>query len=609
MRRFYAKNIILSIIIILLFTGCKNNDGNDEVIITNAPIITEQPFFLSTEVLSGGDGLSNLNLADIKIEKLENNNVAMTLSFMTGSSVSLTEQQISSGVPDYSISHIQGVDRMVIKLDGISGWTYRVYEDEIQDNGIIQGILKQEPIGNDSLYLYVSAKNEYVYRVETLNNKIQIIISPIEESITYDYYIKINAFLDYESGFFSNEDFYPCISNDGTNGVLLSGPFKTLEEANDFYDSNINKISESIDTGEVSIIYLGSNELPEYNYQNELEKIINKPIGYSFDEPVTGKPLITEGRFLSWSNNQDEYVYAKSYNLQGSQESDDYIYEEIWVRSNDGDVKLVDHRCTSILSAKYSYENRFIAFIDQNDETRMLEIVDTETGNVYIPADDGFGIDTSSFVWSNSDNRLYAITGQYDSKQLLCYDMRDLKNINVFALTEEEYMESSLYMHDSYIYYLKSGDDAPATEIYFADIENSREYKLISGNSFMLSSNGKNIIVNDMLYDDVNQYSFFVYSTGTKEINIIESGRMIMDYTFARNDTRVYYTVYKNAGWEDEYPLELYYYDINKKKSFYVMDMITGALYPAYEDEQVLIMSIFQLQDSQITITYNVEQN
>ena len=48
---------------------------------------------------------------------------------------------------------------------------------------------------------------------------------------------------------------------------------------------------------------------------------------------------------------------------------------------------------------------------------------------------------------------------------------------------------------------------------------------------------------------------------------------------------------------------------MSKNRSYYVMDMITGALYPAYAEEQVLVMSIFQLQDRQITITYQVESN
>ena len=129
----------------------------------------------------------------------------------------------------------------------------------------------------------------------------------------------------------------------------------------------------------------------------------------------------------------------------------------------------------------------------------------------------------------------------------------------------------------------------------------------MSGNSFMLASNGKNMIVNDMQYDNVDEYSFYIYNFDSKEKNEIESGKMIMDYTWSKNDSRLYYTVYKNAGWDEEYPLELYYYDFFEKKSVYVMEMITGALYPAYDDSDVLVMSIFQLQDKQITITYLVD--
>jgi|GEM_PF-4258511 len=605
MRRFCIKNIIIFIIIIFTFLGCAKS-REIEVSNTAVPTFTEQPFFISTDSLSGGDGLSSQNLADIKIENLENNKVKMTLSFMTGSGISLIDQQVSSGVPNYSINHIEGLDRMVVKLDGISNWTYKIYDEEIQNNKLIQGVLKQEPIGSDSLYLYISTKDDYFYRVDTVANKIEITFSHIDEALSYSYYIKINAFVEYQNGYFNREDFYPCLSNDEINGVLISKPFDTLDEANAYLNENKDEIQIDIPSKELSVIYLGSNELPEYNYQNQLEQIVNKPIGYKNDEPVVGIPLITEGRFLSWSKDKKGFTYAKPYTLLGSQVGDVYSYEELWMRTEESDISLLDYQFTSILNARYSYDNNLIAFIEQNDETRMLQILDTQNGNVYIPADEGFGIDTSSFVWSNKDNRLFAITGTHDSKQLLCYDMRNMNDISVYALEEEEYMESSLDLFDDSIYYLKSNSDNLTTDIYTSNIETGSTRKLLSANSFMLSTDGNNLTVNDMQYDNVDEYEFYVYNTNSKDKYVVENGKMIMDYTWSNDNTRVYYTVYKNAGWEEEYPLELYYYDIQKNQSIYVMDMITGALYPAYDDEQVLVMSIHQLQDKQITITYQV---
>jgi len=606
MRKFCKKNIIIIIVIIIItLFGCAKIDEIPASVTAN-PEHTELPFFLNTQETSGGDGLNGLNLADIKIEPLEDSKVKLTLSFMTGSGISMVDQQISDGVPDFSISHIDGVDRMVIKLDGISSWTYRIYEDEVQNNKVVKGILRQEPSGSEGMYLYVSTRDEYTYRVDTTANKIEITFNYIQETESYKYYVKVNAFLEYQNGYFEHKDFYPCISNDGVNGVLLSRPFDTLEEAQEYLDANTQLLEEMVNAKEISVIYLGNNELPEYNYQNQLEQIINAPIGINIDESIIGEPLITEGRFLSWSNNNEEFVYAKPYTILGSQVGDVYSYEELWLRNQDEEINLVEQQFTSILSASYSYDDKYVAFIDQNDETRILQIVNTETGEAYLPSDDGFGIDTSSFVWSSTDNRLYAITGAHDSKQLLCYDMRNTYNISIYALTEEEYMESSLYASDEYIYYLRSDEDNFTTDIIRADIQTGLGRVLMSGNSFMLSSDGKYLLVNDMLSDNVDEYSFYVYNTETKERSIILESKMIMDYTWSKNNTRVYYTVYKNAGWEEEYPLALYYYDIKEQQSYYVMDMITGALYPAYIDEEVLIMSIHQLQDKEIAITYQL---
>jgi len=526
---------------------------------------------------------------------------------MSGGGVSLADQHISSGVPNYNISHLDGIDRMVIRLDGISNWSYKIYEEELESSNIIQGMLRREPIGNSSLYLYISTTDEYSYRVESNANKIIITLNHISETEEYKYYIKINAFEEYKNGYFVSNDFYPCLSSDGKNGVLLSKPFDTKEEVDAYLESRRAEIESIIDGSEISVELLGSNELPEYDYEDQIQQIINSPIGSKGGEEIIGTPLITGGRFLSWSNDRKSFVYAKPYNILGSQVGDVYSYEELWIRNKDGDFNLSSQKYTSILSAGYSYKNEFIAFIDQNDETRMLQIVNTETGGIYLPSDDGFGIDTSSFVWSENDNRLYAITGERDSKQLLCYDMRTLSNISVYAMTEEEYMESSLNLYEESIYYLKAGEGNLTTDIYKADTETGHSSKILSGNSFMLSGDGKYLLVNDMQQSDVEEYSFYIYDTESKEKQLIESGRMIMDYTWSPNSSRVYYTVYKSAGWDEKYPLELYYYDIKKHESTYMMDMITGALYPADQESRILIMSIFQMQDSQITVTYQVE--
>ena len=608
MRVFRKKNIIFFIIIILLFAGCTGKDKIDTTA-TIAPTATDMPFLSNDIIISGGDGLTHQNLADIKIENLENDRVLMTLSFMTGTGAALIDQRVSSGVPNYAVSHVEGVDRMIIRLDGISNWTYKIYAEEIQDSSVIQGVLKQEPIGDSSLYLYVSTKDDYSYRVDTSANKIMITLSPQEQSTKYNYYIKLNAFLDYQNGYFKSEDFVPCLSRDGINGVLLSYPFDTIDAANLYLEEHAEMLEAEISSQDISIVYLANNELPEYNFQNQLEQIINKPIGFSGNESIVGVPLITDGRFLAWGKSKDDFLYARAYTLLGSQVGDVYTYEEIWKRQKDTSAAVMDSQFTSVLWAEYSYNYRFLAFIDQNDETRMLQILDNLTGEIYVPADDGFGIDTSSFVWSDRDNRLFAITGERDSKQLLCYDMRDLNGISVYALTEEEYMESSLSIYGEYIYFLKAGEDSLTTDIYRANIETGHQSKILSGNSFILSPKGNYMAVNDMQCSNTEDYCFYAYDLNDKTENIIQSGKMIMDYTWSRDGSRIYYTVYKNAGWDDEYPLQLYYYDVNKKQSYYVMDMITGALYPAYDEEQVLVMSIFQLQDRQITITYQVESN
>ena len=54
-------------------------------------------------------------------------------------------------------------------------------------------------------------------------------------------------------------------------------------------------------------------------------------------------------------------------------------------------------------------------------------------------------------------------------------------------------------------------------------------------------------------------------------------------------------------------PNAQYYYDIAQKKSVYMMDMVTGALYPSITDEEVLLMCIFTYHNRPIPITYIIK--
>ena len=172
-----------------------------------------------------------------------------------------------------------------------------------------------------------------------------------------------DAFSEYQNGDLASDNFLPSLCSDGTHGVLLSAPFDTLSDAQAFLGSMQQSITRMVSEDNISIIYLGNNELPEYDYENQLEQIINSPIGMNGNEYIIGEPLITEGRFLAWNSSGDQFIYARAYTMLGSQQGDAFSYEEMWIQTNGGDLQLTDQQYTSVLSAAYSHDDRSYNFV------------------------------------------------------------------------------------------------------------------------------------------------------------------------------------------------------------------------------------------------------
>jgi hypothetical protein len=93
----------------------------------------------------------------------------------------------------------------------------------------------------------------------------------------------------------------------------------------------------------------------------------------------------------------------------------------------------------------------------------------------------------------------------------------------------------------------------------------------------------------------------------TGEETLVYSGEIINNITWSKAGSRIYYSVYRDAGREEAYPYALYYYDVASGRSVYMMDTITSALYTATSDEQVLLMCIFTYKNQPVPVTYTVK--
>lgn len=597
------------IIMAILLTGC-NKDRVVSADASEKPLSEIKGFYSADQILAGGSSIPMLNLADIKIETVDSTSVKVVISFAEGNAALSMSEYPSAGVPLYQTSYIEGLDRLVIKLDKLAYWTYRLYDDEL-DNYIVNGIFHQKPVGGDSTYLYICIKDDFAYKIDEYKNQLIITLAHIEEQPSYAWYVLANAYQEYEDGLIGEQtELYPILCNDGSSKVLISRPMQTRDEAEAFIEQKLEAMNNAAPGKSMSVVQLSNNQLPSYSAVEELAEIVNTPIGQIDNELKLFPTLIVDGRFLAWDRSYEKYLFAKPFTISGAQEGDYYKYEQIWEYRGSDSKALLDYTFSSILDAKYSYDGKYVAFIDQNENMRMLYVYSIEDGRLYIPAEDGFGVDTASFTWANDKNVLYAITGEYSSKQLMCYDMSDIGT--VYALAEQEFPESDLYYHNGFLFYSSLDALTLSKDIMRIDTATGEITRVSAGYSFELSPDGSKIAINDIVENDGRESGRLTYIemdfTGSVAEHVISTGQTIMDVAWSRNGKRLYYTVYRNAGWMANFPYALYYYDIDSDSNVYVMDMTNGTLYKSNNDTSILVMRLYPGQNKQIPVTYIVKE-
>lgn len=611
MKNRFIKSFIIILLFIMLFTGC--NKGGKVITASGPqnPTSEIKGFYEQQQIVSGGMGGSSLNLSDIKITKDKNNETKMILSFAQGTQNADMSYTPSKTVPKYETSFAKGINRMIISMQGISYWSYKLYEDELKDS-IINAIFVQRPVDREDSYLFINTKSDYAYKVEEQTNQIIITFNATESKLeNMSYYASLNAYDEYERGLFADDfDMKPSACDDGENIILLSPPFESEEKARDFVTQNSHTINDVAPGKKFSIVQLDNTVLPIFSEEAGLIELAKTPIGYKDDIPLSFNPLIVNGRFLDFNGDKTEYVYAQPNTLFGAQEGDTFNFQYLCKSDVTGGLqqRLLDYQFESINSAKFSHDSKYVAYIEQhNDVLRMIQILSLEDGKLYIPADDGFDVDTAAFEWADDKNVLYAINGDNQSKQLLSYDLTNPNDVKVKGIFEQELSESILQIKNNKIYYAVRSNESLNSKINVYDINNGNIKELTEGCSLLVSPDGTKMLVMDIqMVDDKESYRLRYIDMDTGEEQIIHTGQRISDMTWSTFGSRVYYTVYRNAGWDAQYPDALYYFDAEGKNSIHMMDVVTSALYPSLVDEEVVVMCIFTYQNRPMPITYTV---
>ena len=201
---------------------------------------------------------------------------------------------------------------------------------------------------------------------------------------------------------------------------------------------------------------------------------------------------------------------------------------------------------------------------------------DTASKELYNMGEEGLG-DTSDFIWDNTKDVLYSISGTEENKQLMLSDFT--KEDHTPEALEEEGMESGRLDFGAGKLYVEDEDQG---QIFEFDIASKTRKKLADGMGFLLSPDAKYIAYfktesqpeaaasdEESTDEDPSELLDFMLmdtATGTEKTVVTEAGIPYEACAFSADSQKIYFinqnAVEDDAEVDNLYPNQLFAYDI-----------------------------------------------
>ena len=499
----------------------------------------------------------NINLKDIDIQ-VQNGETNITLSLLSGSRVAGYPESTLTQTPVYEVTETAQPYRLKIKLEDISFWDYE-QKPSWDMSGLATGLFREVPANDNSLIVYVQLTQDVEYTVEESEGSLIIHLKPGASAGGTSYYCVTNAFFEHQEGKWPEDiDMTPVLCSDGQNKLLISQPFASQVAAESFQQKMEEALSAILPGKSISVIQLADGAMPDFITDIDYSAAEGRSILFK-DGQVSDTPLLLQnGRFLAAS---PDGIIAFSRVYQPSEpalEQEEYLLSEtLWTLEPNGRLQNVDTpEFFYIDKAAYSYDGRYLAVLDVSIENRVLYVYDFTNGTLINLGEEGFGSQTTSFAWSDTQNALYAMSG-YSALQLMACDFSSDGTIKINAVEENAGNEGNIAVFGQRVFFA----DSVAGQVY--EIGETRR-SLTTGADIKVSPDGRRLLVLETKsgQDEQVSTSLKLCDVETGDTTFISSQGEIVDFCFAQNNM-VYYT---DAGVEqttEGYGYGLYVYDVD----------------------------------------------
>lgn len=506
---------------------------------------------------SGGNAnaAEHINLKDINIEANADETV-VTLSLLSGRRNSDYPESRLLSLPEYSVVQLPAPQRIMITLQNISYCDYE-QKDSWALSDFLRGVFQETPATNDSVIIYLQLSQDAQFTAEESEGDLIIRLKPVTTEQTSRFYCISNSFFEHQEGTWPQDiNMAPVMCTDMQNKLLISEPFDTQEAAEGYRDSVNARLQDALPGNSLNVVELSPGALPDYT-----------SIDYSVAEGTKvlvqqGMPenvplLLQNGKYLASAPN-GRIAFSRIYKPdEPALEQNAYLNsEKLWILGTDGQVQSIDiPEFYTIDAAQFSYDSRYICLLDVSIENRVLYVYDFDTATLLNLGEEGFGNQSAAFAWSDTEDKLYAMTGYDGALQLLSCAFAEDGSINIEAVEEQAGAEGHMGVSQGRLYFA----DNAAGVIY--EIGDTRT-EIARGMDFQISPDGKSMVVleTNIVENEQVLTNLKLYDIVTGKYKAIMEKAAIASFGFSADSASIYYSAEDNAT-QEVYSYGLYAYD------------------------------------------------
>ncbi len=551
--------------------------------------------------LAGGSGQlgEGINLKDVDVQ-MQGVNTLINMSFISGSRPAGVDESMISSAPEYKVSVLGAPSRLKVELNV----DFLDYQARSFTDSLISGMFRD--IKSDgSVAVYFQLNDAVSASVQEKDAVLSITLEPLGEAEKTAYFAVLDAYAEYDAGLIPDElGLTPTLGESLTDVTLISAPYQSMQEAQPAADK-INSAVGGVVGEAAYTIEMSTAGLPPVEKKQTDGEVNEKPVFEMDDEPNTLPVLIENGKYLCTAANGD-IIYSRPF-LKSGEENENVQKEELWLLKEDGsESKMELPEFYGVEMAAISTGGRYLGLLEGGLTDKVLYVYDFTSGELMNLGEEGFGDNTSSFVWDGAQDIIYAMTG-YGKWQLLKYDFSKPEAERVSSVEEKNGNESKIALANGKLYFADESEGASGS-IYSVDIASAQRERIADGIEFAISPDGRYLVSCTMVAADEQSNTFnldLIDLTGGGEAQpVAQSLPEGTCYAFGTQPGVLYYSTQTYESAAEEYPFAFISYDTATGESKFLGYSKTGTFVPGDGAGELLIIDYSEEDSHNFPVTY-----